>query len=96
MDSTFCRPELVVEKVGVLNLGVEGMMLAGAIAGFATANETGVTALGVLAAEACEAERLVVTGMIDVGVETTPHQFGAAIVAGCRVSTRIQRKECIQ
>jgi ABC-type uncharacterized transport system permease subunit len=33
--------ELVVEKVGVLNLGVEGMMLAGAIAAFATANETG-------------------------------------------------------
>ena len=29
--------ELVVEKVGVLNLGVEGMMLAGAIAAFATA-----------------------------------------------------------
>ncbi len=42
--------ELVVERVGVLNLGVEGMMLAGAIAGFATANETGVTSLGVLAA----------------------------------------------
>src|SRR5947209_17303294 len=29
--------ELVVEKSGVLNLGVEGMMLAGAIAGFAIA-----------------------------------------------------------
>src|SRR5580692_12351478 len=42
--------ELVVEKVGVLNLGVEGMMLAGAIAAFATANVTGVTSLGVLAA----------------------------------------------
>ena len=42
--------ELVVEKVGVLNLGVEGMMLAGAIAGCATANETGITALGMAAA----------------------------------------------
>ena len=41
--------ELVVERVGVLNLGVEGMMLAGAIAAFATANVTGVTSLGVLA-----------------------------------------------
>jgi ABC-type uncharacterized transport system permease subunit len=42
--------ELIVEKVGVLNLGVEGMMLAGAIAGFATANETGIISVGVLAA----------------------------------------------
>ncbi len=33
--------ELVVEKAGVLNLGVEGMMIIGAIAGFAVATETG-------------------------------------------------------
>ena len=32
--------ELVVEKSGVLNLGVEGMMIIGAICGFATAVET--------------------------------------------------------
>jgi simple sugar transport system permease protein len=32
--------ELVTEKSGVLNLGVEGMMLVGAIAGFATASVT--------------------------------------------------------
>ena len=34
----------------MLNLGVEGMMLAGAIAAFATANVTGITSLGILAA----------------------------------------------
>ena len=33
--------ELVAERSGVLNLGVEGMMLVGAIAGFAAAAETG-------------------------------------------------------
>ena len=33
--------ELVTEKAGVLNLGVEGMMLVGAIAAFATAVSTG-------------------------------------------------------
>lgn len=33
--------ELVTEKSGVLNLGVEGMMLIGAVAGFACAVETG-------------------------------------------------------
>jgi simple sugar transport system permease protein len=42
--------ELVVEKVAVLNLGVEGMMLMGAIAGFATAHETGNLGLALLAA----------------------------------------------
>jgi general nucleoside transport system permease protein len=38
--------ELVVEKAGVLNLGVEGMMIMGAICGFATAVETGSPFLG--------------------------------------------------
>jgi ABC-type uncharacterized transport system permease subunit len=40
--------ELVVEKSGVLNLGVEGMMIMGAICGFATAVETGSPLLGFL------------------------------------------------
>ncbi|UWQ42307.1 ABC transporter permease [Leisingera aquaemixtae] len=42
--------ELVVEKAGVLNLGVEGMMIVGAIAGFATAVESGSPFLGFIAA----------------------------------------------
>lgn len=33
--------ELVVERAGVLNLGVEGMMITGAMSGFATAYATG-------------------------------------------------------
>jgi simple sugar transport system permease protein len=41
--------ELVVEKSGVLNLGLEGMMLVGAIAGFAAATQSGSAALGVVA-----------------------------------------------
>ncbi|MFD1911686.1 ABC transporter permease [Halodurantibacterium flavum] len=42
--------ELVVEKAGVLNLGVEGMMITGAICGFAIAVETGSPAAGFVAA----------------------------------------------
>jgi len=42
--------ELVAERVGVLNLGVEGMMLVGAIAGFATAHVTGNLPLALAAA----------------------------------------------
>ena len=41
--------ELVVEKAGVLNLGVEGMMILGAITGFAVAVETESAVIGVCA-----------------------------------------------
>ena len=42
--------ELVVERSGVLNLGVEGMMIMGAVTGFAAAYTTGSAAIGVAAA----------------------------------------------
>ena len=42
--------ELVVEKSGVLNLGVAGMMIVGAIAAFSTTYATGSHAAGVAAA----------------------------------------------
>jgi len=42
--------ELVVERSGVLNLGVEGMMVMGAVTGFAVALTTGSPWLGVIAA----------------------------------------------
>jgi len=42
--------ELVVEKAGILNLGVEGMMIIGAISGFAIAVESGSPILGFVAA----------------------------------------------
>ena len=44
--------ELVVEKSGVLNLGVEGMMIMGAVSGFAIACNTDSPALGFVAAAA--------------------------------------------
>src|SRR5690606_38617657 len=48
--------ELVVERSGVLNLGVEGMMIMGAVAGFIVTFETGQPLFGILAA--------IVAGMI--------------------------------
>lgn len=42
--------ELVVEKSGILNLGVEGMMIIGAICGFAAAVVTGSPMIGFLCA----------------------------------------------
>lgn len=41
--------ELVTEKSGVLNLGVEGMMIMGAIIGFVIVNTTGSATLAILA-----------------------------------------------
>ncbi|MFL5749056.1 MAG: ABC transporter permease subunit, partial [Chloroflexota bacterium] len=38
--------EIFAERAGVLNLGVEGMMLMGAVAGFSTAVATGNAWLG--------------------------------------------------
>ena len=40
--------ELVAEKSGVLNLGVEGMMLMGAVAAFGVASLTGSPYLGII------------------------------------------------
>lgn len=42
--------EMVVEKSGVLNLGVEGMMITGAVVGFIVALNTGSPGLGFVAA----------------------------------------------
>ncbi|MBI3989961.1 MAG: ABC transporter permease [candidate division NC10 bacterium] len=42
--------ELMAERSGVLNLGVEGMMLVGALVGFMTTQKTGEPWLGLLAA----------------------------------------------
>lgn len=42
--------ELITERAGVLNLGVEGMMLVGAMIGYGVADATGSAWLGLLAA----------------------------------------------
>ncbi len=56
--------ELVVEKSGVLNLGVEGMMIIGAIAGFAISVETGSVWTGMLAAMAAGAVLALIFGFL--------------------------------
>ncbi len=45
-----CLGEIICERAGVLNLGVEGMMLLGALGGFAATYYTGNPWVGVLAA----------------------------------------------
>ena len=45
--------ELVVERSGVLNLGVEGMMIMGAACGFAGAYMSGSTLVGEIGRASC-------------------------------------------
>ena len=56
--------ELVVEKAGVLNLGVEGMMIIGAICGFITAVHTGSPVMGFLGGAAGAAVLSLVFGFL--------------------------------
>ncbi len=56
--------ELVVEKAGVLNLGVEGMMITGAIFGFAISVETQNPWLGLIAAMAGGAIMSLIFGIL--------------------------------
>ncbi len=56
--------ELVVERAGVLNLGVEGMMITGAVVGFAIGVNTGSPALGFVAAAAGGAALSLLFGLL--------------------------------
>ncbi len=56
--------ELVVEKSGVLNLGVEGMMITGAVVGFAIGVTTGTPLIGFAAAAVAGAVLALLFGFI--------------------------------
>ncbi len=56
--------ELVAERAGVLNLGVEGMMITGAIAGFIAAVESGSPFLGFIAAACAGAAISMLFGLL--------------------------------
>ncbi|MCK0137645.1 ABC transporter permease [Aliiroseovarius sp. F47248L] len=56
--------EAVVEKSGVLNLGVEGMMITGAVVGFAIGVNTGSPAVGFVAAAVAGAALSMLFGVL--------------------------------
>lgn len=71
--------ELVVEKSGVLNLGVEGMMICGAIAGFATSLDTGSWFLGLIAAMAAGAAMAALFAFMTQGLLANQVASGLAL-----------------
>jgi ABC-type uncharacterized transport system permease subunit len=71
--------ELVVEKSGVLNLGIEGMMLVGAITGFAVTFTTFNPWLGVLAAGLAGAAISMVFGVLVLSLGSNQVATGLAL-----------------
>ncbi|MEO5807782.1 ABC transporter permease [Devosia sp.] len=71
--------ELVVEKSGVLNLGVEGMMLIGAIAGFAATVMSGNPWVGVLGAAAAGALSSMLFAVLVLGLNSNQVATGLAL-----------------
>jgi simple sugar transport system permease protein len=71
--------ELVVEKAGVLNLGVEGMMLIGAIAGFAATAASGSVWVGVLAGMAAGAVLALVFAVLTLTLQANQVAAGLAL-----------------
>ena len=71
--------ELVVEKAGVLNLGVEGMMIIGAICGFATAVATGNPYLGFVGGAVGALALSSIFGMLTQVLQTNQVATGLAL-----------------
>jgi ABC-type uncharacterized transport system permease subunit len=69
----------VTEKAGVLNLGVEGMMLCGAVAGFAVAYSTGSVPLGLLAATLAGAAAAMIFALLTLGLGSNQVATGLAL-----------------
>lgn len=71
--------ELVTEKAGVLNLGVEGMMLVGAVIAFIVADEAGNSWVGVLAGTAAGSALSLVFGVLTLSLLSNQVASGLAL-----------------
>ncbi len=84
--------ELAVEKSGVLNLGVEGMMLLGAVAAFAVALTSGSATLGILAGAGAGAALALVFALLTQTLLANQVASGLALtIFGIGVSALIGR-----
>jgi len=70
---------LINEKVGIVNLGAEGMMLCAAIAGYATVVLTGSDALGFIAGAASGAFLAAIFGVLVIWLNTNQYATGLAL-----------------
>jgi general nucleoside transport system permease protein len=71
--------ELVVERAGVLNLGVEGMMLAGAVTAFAVTVTTGSATLGIITAAIAGSVLALAFGVLTLSLTSNQVATGLAL-----------------
>jgi general nucleoside transport system permease protein len=71
--------ELVAERAGVLNLGVEGMMIMGAACGFAGAYMTGSTFIGALCGVAAGTALAAIFALLTLGLAVNQVATGLAL-----------------
>lgn len=70
---------LINEKVGIVNLGAEGMMLCAAIAGFATVVHSGSDLLGFAAGIGAGALLALIFGLLVIWLNTNQYATGLAV-----------------
>ena len=71
--------ELVAERSGVLNLGVEGMMLVGAVMAFGVAYGTGSTPLAILAGAGAGAALALIFAVVSLTLMANQPATGLAL-----------------
>ncbi|MBI3561518.1 MAG: ABC transporter permease [Gammaproteobacteria bacterium] len=71
--------ETVTEKAGMLNLGVEGMMLVGAVTGFAVGIKTGSLTLGLIAAAIAGIAMSLIFAVLTLSLQTNQVATGLAL-----------------
>ncbi|MFA5594704.1 MAG: ABC transporter permease [Trueperaceae bacterium] len=74
--------EIVAERSGVVNLGMEGMMMLGAVAGFIAAQASGTLLLGVAAAVAAGMLVAALHAFLSVTLASNQYVSGLAITIG--------------
>jgi simple sugar transport system permease protein len=84
--------EIFAERAGILNLGVEGMMLVGALAGFVTTVRTGDPWLGALAAAAASGSLSLIHAVLSITLRANQVASGLALtIFGTGLSASLGR-----
>src|SRR4030081_918693 len=84
--------ETLTQRVGIVNLGIEGQMLCGACVGFAVAAQTGSPVLGLAAGAIAGLLLSLIHGVLCLGCEANQIGSGIAVFTlGLRVTSYFRR-----